>query len=757
MDVGERETDSEFKLIADSAPVPVWVTGLDRKRQFVNKAYVDFLGIDYAAALEFDWRTILHPDDVDRITAESIAGEKSLVTFSLEARYRRHDGMWRWIHSDSQPRWDADGNHIGFIGVAHDITDAKAAEDDLREREAQLSAFVNQATAGFGQVDLTGKFTLVNDRFCEIAGRSREQLLDLTMQEITHPDDLAVNVVMFDAAVRDGVPYTHEKRYIRPDGSIVWVNNSVAVIRRADGRPYGILAVSLDVTERRMAQDALRVSEERLARLNRDLEREVAARTAERDRMWRLSRDLLLVIGRRHEIRAVNPALAALGYREDEIMNRRIEDFIHPDDRAAARGSLVLAHRPAPGEFVLRIRSASGAWRHYAWSAAPGDGEAYVIGRDITADVERRRELELAKEALRQSQKVEALGQLTGGVAHDFNNLLTPIIGSLDLLSRDTAIGGRGQRLIAGAVEAAERARTLVQRLLAFARRQPLQPGPVILGELIAGMAELIASTSGPKIQVVTRVAAGLPPVNAEANQLEMAILNLCVNSRDAMPDGGTLTIAATIEADRPGFVRLSISDSGIGMDEETLDKAIEPFFSTKGIGKGTGLGLSMVHGLASQLGGQMTIASTPGQGTSVDLILPVADDMPSRGTTGGVLKSNAASNRSVLLVDDDDAVRAATAEMLGTLGYRVSQCGSAEEAIEILGSGAPDYLVTDHLMPGMSGTELAGFATRMHPSLHVLVVSGYADMAGIPKDLRRLAKPYRLEELGQAMSAFQF
>jgi PAS domain S-box-containing protein len=256
--------EDEFRLIADSAPVAVWVTRLDRRRSFVNRAYVEFLGLSYDEALEFDWRAIIHPQDAARLLAQSVAGEASLKTFELEGRYRSHTGEWRWLHSTSSPRWDAQGHHIGFIGVAHDITEAKEAELSLREREAQLSAFISQATAGFGQVDLDGRFTLVNDRFCEIAGWSREELLSRTMQEITHPDDLGRNLVLFERAVREGTPYAHEKRYVRRDGSLVWVNNSVSVIRRPDGEPFGVLAVTIDVTQRREAEAALRKSEESL-------------------------------------------------------------------------------------------------------------------------------------------------------------------------------------------------------------------------------------------------------------------------------------------------------------------------------------------------------------------------------------------------------------------------------------------------------------------------------------------------------------
>lgn len=257
-------TDHEFGLIADSAPVPMWVTGPDGRRAFVNRAYIEFLGVSHDDALAFDWRTILHPGDVARVTAEAIAGEQSGRKFSLEGRYRHADGSWRHIQSVSQPRIAADGSHIGFIGVAHDVTIAREAARTMREREEQFSAFISQSTAGFGQVDLEGRFTLVNDRFCEVTGYSREELMGRTMQSITHPDDLVRNIPLFQRAVADGTPYTHEKRYIRKDGGVVWVNNSVSVIRRPDGEPYGVLAVTLDVTARRQSDEALRRSEERL-------------------------------------------------------------------------------------------------------------------------------------------------------------------------------------------------------------------------------------------------------------------------------------------------------------------------------------------------------------------------------------------------------------------------------------------------------------------------------------------------------------
>ncbi len=240
----------------------MWVTRADRQRLFVNRAYVAFLGCSYEEAVDFDWRQIIHPDDSQHILQESMTGEASLQPFTLEARYRRSDGEWRWISSISNPRWDADGRPNGFIGVAHDVTDAKTAEIALREREAQLSAMVHQSAAGFARMDLNGKFTLVSDHFCAISGRSRNALLKLGIQDITHPDDFSASSRQFSEVATHGTPITIEKRYIRPDGTAVWVNNSATLIRRDDGSPHQVLAVSLDVTTRRKSEIALKRTSE---------------------------------------------------------------------------------------------------------------------------------------------------------------------------------------------------------------------------------------------------------------------------------------------------------------------------------------------------------------------------------------------------------------------------------------------------------------------------------------------------------------
>ena len=371
-------------------------------------------------------------------------------------------------------------------------------------------------------------------------------------------------------------------------------------------------------------------------------------------------------------------------------------------------------------------------------------------------------ERELAQSALRQSQKMEAMGQLTGGVAHDFNNLLTPIIGGLDLVQRRLTLSEREARLIDGALQSAERAKTLVQRLLAFARRQPLQRGSVDMASLVAGMVELIASTAGSRFVVKTDIQDALPPAHVDANQLEMAILNLAVNARDAMPDGGTLTISAVLDPDcdvdssalhgQP-CIRMSVIDTGTGMDEETLKRAVEPFYSTKGIGKGTGLGLSMVHGLAMQLGGGMTIQSAPGVGTRIDLWLPLSQAQVEQSGEANSAPHLEACGRA-LVVDDEELVRLTTADMLQSLGYEVVEADGARQAKQILGSGQQfDLVVTDHLMPEVTGADLAASIRENWPDTRVLIISGYADAEGIAPGFERLAKPFRETELATAIA----
>jgi PAS domain S-box-containing protein len=588
---------------------------------------------------------------------------------------------------------------------------------------------------------------------------------DKTQQTARNVDTRSILVVPF---VRDGRLRT-----------IVYLNSSAPRAWREDDVRF-----MEEVAERTRLVAERAAVEEELRLLNATLEARVEARTAElrqaeearrhADSLYRAyfqhTPDPLFVIGvspdREFTIEQVNPAHeASVGFAAEEVHGRRIEEVLPGE---AASKVLATYRQVVETGQILHYRDVfelSGGPRHWDTTLVPlrdEDGRVVrLIGssRDVTAQV-------VAEEALRQSQKMEAMGQLTGGVAHDFNNLLTPIVGALDMLQRKGVGGAREQRLIAGASQSAERARTLVQRLLAFARRQPLQPVAVDLSKLVAGMAELISSTTGPQIKVVVDAAQDLPPAKADPNQLEMAVLNLAVNARDAMPEGGTLRIsveAATVGRQhrsqlKPGrYLVLSVADTGTGMDEATLARAVEPFFSTKGVGKGTGLGLSMVHGLALQLGGAVTIRSTVGVGTNVELWLPQGKSASAATEAAAAEEAELVGRGTVLLVDDEDVVRLSTADMLIELGYEVVEASSAEEALRLLNRGLnPQLVVTDHLMPGMSGTELARTVQSQRQGIKVLVISGYAETTGIAPDLPRLGKPFRNAELAASLSALK-
>jgi PAS domain S-box-containing protein len=364
---------------------------------------------------------------------------------------------------------------------------------------------------------------------------------------------------------------------------------------------------------------------------------------------------------------------------------------------------------------------------------------------------------ERAQEQLRQAQKMETIGQLTGGVAHDFNNLLMAVMGNLELLRKRIPNDPRLHRLIDGALQGAERGASLTQRLLAFARQQDLKAVAVDLGGLVRGMIDLLERSLGPRVALRLDIPDDLPPARIDANQLELAILNLAINARDAMQDGGSIDIRIRRHrandgdvALKPGdYLKVSLIDNGCGMSAETLTKAIEPFFSTKPVGKGTGLGLSMVHGLAVQLGGTLELSSLIGSGTTATLVLPVTTTAPEAiGIMDPVRR--AARSAIILFVDDDPLIAMSTMEMLEDLGHRVIAANSGRHALDILNSAQPlDLMMTDHVMPGMTGIELAAASRAVRPSLPILLATGYAELPeGAQLDLPRLAKPYHQDQL---------
>ncbi|MFO1079786.1 MAG: PAS domain S-box protein [Reyranellaceae bacterium] len=552
--------------------------------------------------------------------------------------------------------------------------------------------------------------------------------------------------------------YEAEGWRIRKDGSRYWAHVVIDPIRSPQGELLGYAKITRDLTERRKAAEALADTQEEFRLLVQsvtdyaifmlDLEGRVAT--------WNAG------------------ARRIKGYEPEEIIGRHFSAFYAEEDRDAGLPARVLSTAAREGRFEhegWRLRKdGSRFWAHVVVDPIRGaDGHIRGFAK-ITRDITERRDaqikLEQAREALFQSQKLESIGKLTGGIAHDFNNLLAAILGSLELVRKRVDGDPRIDRLLRNAMQAAERGATLTQRMLAFARRQELRPEPVDLWALVSGMAELLRRSLGPGIDLATRFPARLRRIVVDPNQLEMAILNLAVNARDAMPDGGAITLSAREESITAGnglglapgaYVVLAVADHGTGMDEETLRSATEPFFTTKGPGKGTGLGLSMVLGLVEQSGGRLQMRSRPGEGTTASLWFPAEDRPAAAATLPDERTSPASTGRAltILVVDDDALVLLNTAAMLEDLGHHVTTASSGSDALRLLAApgAACDLLVTDHGMPGMSGLQLMAEARALRPGLPAILATGYAEVpSGDPRDYVRVDKPFFQKQLADAV-----
>jgi len=543
---------------------------------------------------------------------------------------------------------------------------------------------------------------------------------------------------------------------VRRDGSRFWASVVIDPVRDPAGTLIGFAKITRDLTERRATEEALRQSEQRF-RLLVESVTDYAIYMLDRDGIvssWNAG------------------AQRAKGYRADEIVGQHFSRFYTEEDRASGLPQRALRTAEHDGRFEAE------GWRcrrdgTLFWASVVIDPVRDTMGsligfakvtRDLSERREAQRALEKAQEAFFQSRKMDAIGKLTGGVAHDFNNLLAAVIGSLELAKRRLPEGHDTSRFIDNAMAAARRGVTLTQRMLAFGRKQDLQLTTVDLVQLVRGMTELLQRTIDPRITIETRFSLFLPPVRSDSAQLELAILNLVVNARDAMPHGGQITIAAATvppSAEPPGglaagnYVRLTVGDTGEGMEQAVLARALEPFFTTKGVGKGTGLGLSMIHGLAEQCGGRLELESRVGEGTTVTLYLPVAEPVERPAERPPLEASAVAAPQSLLIlaVDDDPLVLTNTVAQLEEFGHRVVHAPSGPAALSILAAEPIDVLVTDYAMPNMTGLELAQAARVAWPDLPILLVSGYAEL-GQPQAVTypRLAKPFSAAELGVAL-----
>jgi PAS domain S-box-containing protein len=540
---------------------------------------------------------------------------------------------------------------------------------------------------------------------------------------------------------------------VRKDGTRFWANVVIDPVRDERGRLVGFAKVTRDLTERRGAEEELRRSEERFRLL-----------------VQSITDYAIYMLDPNGVITSWNPGAQRFkGYSREEILGQHFSRFYTEEDRASGLPQRALATAESEGKFEAegwRVRQdGTRFWAHVIIDpvrSTEGDLLGFAkITRDLSERKEAEQRLEQARQAFFQSQKMDAIGKLTGGVAHDFNNLLAAVIGSLDLARRRLAEGGDVTRYIDNAMKAAERGATLTQRMLSFARKQELAMEAVELPALVSGMADLLQRTIGAGVMVETSFPPSLPTVHADPQQLELALLNLVVNARDAMPEGGRVAIGATTEhlAGDDGtaggeYVALTVTDQGEGMDAETLARAMEPFFTTKGVGRGTGLGLSMVHGFAEQCGGKLELRSDPGKGTTAAIYLPVTDIVLVEAMEERAERAvRSPAPLRILAVDDDNLVLTNTAGLLEHLGHSVVQASSGCDALLRLREQSVDMVLTDFAMPHMTGVQLAEAVANEWPGLPVLLVTGYAETPADTADhLPRLAKPFREDQLVRAI-----
>lgn len=810
------------------SPVPLVMLWGDQGTMLYNDGYSIFAGDNHPQILGCPvrkaWPEVA--DFNDNVMKVGLAGGTLAYRDHLLSLNRTGSFEDVWMNLDYSPVYDDAGRPAGVLAVVVETTTAVRSAAILRDSEARLRALdqLAKATAastnaddiltittrmvgeelgvsncayadmdddqdGFtirgdwaaeGSPSIVGHYSLAD--FGQLAVRElsagrplviNDNLKELAPEEAATFQDIGIGATICMPLVKDGrltaLMAIHHRLAHK------WSSNELALIREVTERSWAHI-------ERVGIEAELRATAERLRDLNETLESRVNDRSAALERSQTLFRLLvqgvtdyaIYMLDDSGHVTSWNAGAERIkGYAPVEAIGRHFSSFYEESDRAAGEPQRALETARREGRFAAegwRIRKDGSRFRASVVIDAIHDDAGQLIGfakitRDVTEREEAQKQLELAREALFQSQKMEAIGQLTGGVAHDFNNLLMAIRSGLELLRKRVPADPGTLRLLDNSLSATERGAALTQRMLAFARRQELATERVQLPSLVAGIMELLQRSLGPTFVIETRFPADLEPVSADINQLEMALLNLVVNARDAMPNGGAISIGATgrevAEQGRgellPGrYVRVTISDNGVGMDEETLARATDPFFTTKGVGKGTGLGLSMVHGFARQLGGTFQLESVVGQGTHAHIWLPVSDVAPdARSENVEDTPPKATRKRVILVVDDDAIILMNTAALLEDLGHQVVEAGSAEEALRLFHErGDIDMIITDQAMPIMTGSEFIAAVRRERPDFPIILATGYGET---PSDAAhavvRLGKPFTQHQLQQAVA----
>lgn len=797
-----REGEARLKLAIAAGGLGAWTFDISSGDLDASDNCKAHFGRDPSDRFDYaDLLASIHdedrPDMLEAIEQSVTNGDD----YNIEYRCAWPDGSLHWVRISGRVEFDPAGRPVRVVGVSQEITAQRRTEarrnallllgdrlrpmtgpDEMSYCAAEiLGQTLEVSRAGYGMIDPVRETITIKRDWCmpgtdSLAGTLHFRDYGSYIEDLKRGGLVAIADARLDHRTREtagALEAIHARAVLNMP--IVEAEGFVALLylNHIDSRswPDDDIAFVRDVADRTQAAIDRRNAEIALASLAATLERQVEERTRERDRTWQNSQDLLVIIGPDGRYKSANPAWQTiLGWSPNEVLGKDYLAFCHQDDVQATHQAFKTSLSGPLPHFKHRVRHADGSFRWVSWVAAPEGDFVYASGRHVTAEQEAQEALENAQEQLRQAQKMEAVGQLTGGLAHDFNNLLAAISGSLELMQTRIAQGRSKEidRYVDIAQQATRRASALTHRLLAFSRRQTLDPRPTDVNRLITSLGDLLRRSVGPTVDVEIVGAGGLWTTLVDPNQLENAVLNLCINARDAMPDGGRVTIEtsnkwfdrdAARARDLPAgqYVALCVTDTGTGMSAETMQRAFDPFYTTKPLGEGTGLGLSMIYGFARQSGGQVRIYSELGHGTTMCIYLPRSTQQEAEEAEFSIAPEEQPSSGGsrVLVVDDEPAIRALVVDVLADLGCNAIEAGDGLAGLTILESDVPiDLLITDVGLPkGMNGRQLADAARVGRPELKVLFITGYAENAVVGNGqlgagMHVLTKPFSIDVL---------
>jgi PAS domain S-box-containing protein len=752
-----RASEAELQSVINRTPFMLVRCSRDLHYRFVSQAYAQLVGVRREEIL-------------GKTIAEAI-GDKGFNTLRphiekvLRGEAREFDCEIdfpevgpRRLHIAYRPESDAAGKVDGWIASILDITEQSRA---VQARE-QLASIVESSGDAIVSKTLDGIIVSWNSAAENLFGYAAEEVIGKSIT-ILIPAELHDEEPKILERIRRGDSLDHyETIRQRKDGSRFPVSLSVSPVKDAHGAIVGASKIARDITARKRAEHERDRIEGELRELSEKLEQEVERRTLERDRIWNVSEDLLGVANFEGYFLSMNPAWSRLlGWTEDEIKAMHVTELRHPDDAAHSEaGRKQLAQGVPTVRMENRLRHKDGSWRWLHWTMTEDNGLIYVAGRHVTAEKESAAALQHAQRQAAHLQKMEAIGQLTGGVAHDFNNLLMIVSGHAQSLKKRLS-ETRDVRAVQAIEMAATRGENLTRQLLAFSRTLPLNPSVISLADTVAAIRDVLAGTMHVNIEFMIDVPAATWLVCVDKSELELALVNLAVNARDAMPDGGRIAIAAqnvSLNAhDAPNcaagdYVALAVADTGCGIPADLLPRVVEPFFTTKGPDKGTGLGLSQVYGLAHRSGGTVQIASEIGHGTKVTIHLPRSEAPIAAPSPEDSSRYMAADPRTILVVEDNKDVKNVAVSLLEQLGYKTIAVESASEALDVLASGQTVNLVfTDVALPGqLDGLALARKVTDRYGTIPIVLTTGYTRAFDSDPEFPVLRKPYQISALGR-------